>query len=313
VPTYAVAGIALEADLPLPELSDAAGAPPSRTWTVRRGAPPSRPELTAVHQVRYDSGEVWCEVAAGDDAFRLAFPSHVVFDIDLVDSAVRYAPVGEVAETTLRHLIVDQLVPHLLATGGALVLHASCVALDGGALALVGATGRGKSSLAAAFVQGGAALVADDYVLLSDAGDGYLVAPAYPGLRLWEDSAEHFAGSALDLVQVAEYTAKRRWEAPVGAGPDDRFPLRAIAVLGQPPGPDQPSVRVGPLRGTDAFVALHEQAFRLERATRATRAAELDRFVALATRVPVLLVEHRRDYQLLPEVTDAILQAVETA
>jgi hypothetical protein len=311
VPTYTVAGIALDADLPLPELAAGTGTERTRDWRVRGGALPSRPDLTAVHEVRYDSGEVWCELAAGDRAYRLAFPAHVVFDIDVAAGAVTYATVGDVADTTLRHLIVDQLVPHLVAIGGALVLHASCVALEGGALAVVGGTGRGKSSLAAAFVQRGAALVADDYVLLSEAGDGYLAAPAYPGLRLWEDSAAHFAGSTGGLTQVAEYTSKRRWEPPLGAAPEERFPLRALVVLGEEPEPGDGPVRIGPLRGSEAFVALYQQAFRLERAGREAHTAELDRFVALASRVPVLLLEHRRDYALLPEVTSAVLDAVD--
>ena len=310
MPTYTVAGIVLEADLPLPELSGATGGEGRRAWRVRLGGLPSRPELTVVRVIRYASGEIWCELAAGDQAYRLAFPAHVVFDIDVTTGSVTYATIGEVADTTLRHLIVDQLVPHLVAIGGALVLHASCVAVDGAALAVVGGTGRGKSSLAAAFVQAGAALVADDYVLLSEAGDGYLAAPAYPGLRLWEDSAAHFAGSAAGLTQVAQYTSKRRWEPPLGAAPDERFPLQALVVLGEEPEPDDDPVRIAPLRGSEAFVALYQQAFRLQPDGREGQAAELDRFVALARRVPVLLLEHRRDYALLPEVTGAVLDAV---
>ena len=311
MPTYVVAGIAIEADLALPELRDAEGAEPTRTWRVQRGTAPTRPDLSTVHEVHRANGALWSELAAADGAYRLSFPAHVEFDIDVTDGSVTYSPVGEVAENTLRHLIVDQVVPHLLAIGGALVLHASCVGLDGAALALVGPTGIGKSSLAAAFVQRGATLLADDYVLVSRTGDEYLAAPAYPGLRLWEDSAEHFAGSAQQLTQVAEYTSKRRWTAPIGADPDDRFPLRALVALGGQPEPGQPPVRVGRLRGTDAFMVLYQQAFRLERSGRDRQTADLDRFIELASHVPVLLAEHRRDYALLPQVTDAILGAVD--
>ncbi|MFW8595801.1 HPr kinase/phosphorylase [Cribrihabitans neustonicus] len=58
-----------------------------------------------------------------------------------------------------------------------LCLHASCVALEGRALLITGASGSGKSSLALQLMAYGTALVADDRVVL-EARDGQLFAHA---------------------------------------------------------------------------------------------------------------------------------------
>jgi hypothetical protein len=221
------------------------------------------------------------------------------------------------ADNTLRHLLIDQVIPRLLAVGGRLVLHASAVAVDGEAIAFIGPSGAGKSSMAAGWVQAGATLLADDFLLLErepDAGVAtgsarYLATAAYPGLRLWADSAEHFAGSAAALPPVADYTEKRRWATPLAAGAGEagaRLPLRAIVLLGNRPGPDAPVCKVGRLQGADAFMVLFQQAFRVDRSDRADQQAELERVTRLAEAVPVLVVEHRREYGVLSEVVETL-------
>lgn len=63
-----------------------------------------------------------------------------------------------------------------------LVLHASCVALEGRGLLISGASGRGKSALALQLMAYGAQLVADDRVLLQLL-DGQLIARAPEPIR----------------------------------------------------------------------------------------------------------------------------------
>lgn len=51
-------------------------------------------------------------------------------------------------------------------------LHASCVAIDGHAILIEGLSGSGKSDLALRLIDGGAALVSDDYTIATRAGEG---------------------------------------------------------------------------------------------------------------------------------------------
>ena len=57
------------------------------------------------------------------------------------------------------------------------LIHASCVALEGKGLLLRGAPGAGKSDLALRLIEGGARLVADDQVALTSTGEILLAAP----------------------------------------------------------------------------------------------------------------------------------------
>jgi HPr kinase/phosphorylase len=62
-----------------------------------------------------------------------------------------------------------------------MILHATCVAVEGRAALLMGPSGSGKSALGLALMALGAALVADDRTLIS-ARAGQLIAEAPPGL-----------------------------------------------------------------------------------------------------------------------------------
>lgn len=300
MPTYAVAGITIATELELPELPAAPDGPAS--WTVVLDPAASAGPVQPAYELRTpDDDALWATLGAGEDRYLLSYERQVDFVVDARARTVAYVPAPGLAPNTLRHLLIDQVVPHLLAVDGELVLHASAVAVDGAVLAFIGPSGTGKSSMAAAHLREGALLVADDFLRLRAQAEGYEATPAYPGLRLWSDSAGFFAGDAAQLPPVADYTDKRRWaaaEQPAGAW----LPLRAIVMLGYVPTPQEPVCRVAPLRGADAFAMLYQQAFRMHRAGREFQQADLDRFIRLAQRVPVLLIEHRRDFAVLPTV-----------
>ena len=97
-------------------------------------------------------------------------------------------------------------------------LHASCVAVDGRGLLILGPSGSGKSSLALQMIGLGAALVADDQVDVTCAGDA-LVAAAPPAL----------AG----LIEA-------RGVGMLRAGPVASVPLHLAVDLGQPASPRLP-------------------------------------------------------------------------
>lgn len=61
-----------------------------------------------------------------------------------------------------------------------LTLHASCVALDGRGLLILGASGSGKSGLALALMAHGARLVADDRTILTREGEALIASCPAP-------------------------------------------------------------------------------------------------------------------------------------
>ena len=92
---------------------------------------------------------------------------------------------------------------------GVTCLHASAVSIGDRAVALVGASGAGKSTMAAVFSQLGYAVLSDDVVALSDRGDHFAVQPAYPRIRLWPESVQALFGSEDALPRITPSWDKR--------------------------------------------------------------------------------------------------------
>ena len=160
--TYSVCGLRLrsELELNLPRCADG-------VWDVDihwgediddSGVPPSgQPIASFVHD-----NVAWYTAAASDSGYVLRFKGCGEFFIsaDLRDLEVRKDPLGEVE--LLPILLAGTVTAFLLALRGETVLHASAVAIDGAAVAFVGQSGRGKSTIAALLCVAGAELVTDD-------------------------------------------------------------------------------------------------------------------------------------------------------
>jgi hypothetical protein len=95
---------------------------------------------------------------------------------------------------------------HAATAEGLLVLHASAVEVDGRALAIVGAPGAGKSTLAALLCAAGARLVADDALRVDATGNGAVCFPGTRSLRLRPAAAN----LATEIEGAVEVTADGR-------------------------------------------------------------------------------------------------------
>ncbi len=62
----------------------------------------------------------------------------------------------------------------------------------GSAIAVAGATGAGKSTLAAWFSRQGLALIGDDVIALKPAEGGMVALPGPPRVRLWREALATF-------------------------------------------------------------------------------------------------------------------------
>ena len=70
------------------------------------------------------------------------------FEIDTATAVVVSHPRPEADPAIVPILLTGTIVAYLLSVGGNLVLHASAVEVDGGALAFIGYSGQGKTTLA---------------------------------------------------------------------------------------------------------------------------------------------------------------------
>ncbi len=131
--------------------------------------------------------------------------------------------------------LLGPVIGFVLRLRGMTCLHASAVAVDKHAIALVGFPGAGKSTAAAAFAHRGFSVVADDVVALVEDGQNFLVPPGYPRVNLWPDSVRALFGSEEALPQITptwdkRYMALGKKSLGFVAKP---LPLGAIYFLGE--------------------------------------------------------------------------------
>lgn len=108
----------------------------------------------------------------------------------------------------MRLYIVGTVMAILLYQRGFMVLHASAVQINKRALVLLGASGSGKSSLAAALYSRGHDLIADDVSGVRIRRNSSLVVPGYPQLKLSSEAAVSLGLSSQDLFSLHETEEK---------------------------------------------------------------------------------------------------------
>jgi hypothetical protein len=159
----------------------------------------------------------------------------------------------------LRLVLSGTAVALLLHQRGRLCLHASSVVMDGRAILLAGASGAGKSTTAAALVERGAMLLADDITAVDTAPDGTMVAfPGLQTLRLSHESVAALPGHARRAASRDVADEKQLIASP-GAPAHSAYPIAAICWLRRE---DRARPVVRPITGVARFAMIEKNLFR---------------------------------------------------
>jgi hypothetical protein len=98
------------------------------------------------------------------------------------------SPENKAEKRGFRFLVSGIALGLLLHLRGLVTLHASAVAIRGGAVAFVGQKGMGKSTMAAALHASGHSIVTDDLLVLNTTEDSVQAYPGFPHLKLTAES-----------------------------------------------------------------------------------------------------------------------------
>ncbi len=263
--------------MPLPELVPALktdrGTRPDIAVRLARRHREQPPTTKFIAETQLPGGELWRKIWRTEHGFAVVFPGLARFDLSAAgDRVVCTRRSYGVAIVTIRHLLLDQLMPLMLSVRGREALHATAIATRAGVCAFIGPAGTGKSTIAGAFCRAGFVSLADDCLSLVDRG-AIAAVPAYPGLRLWNDTAWALGIGADGGRTVAHYTPKRR-AFPL-ANPRD-FPLAPIPLARiyrlerSNNGASDASVRIESISPRDALLELVQASFPLDITDRST-------------------------------------------
>jgi hypothetical protein len=151
-------------------------------------------------------------------------------------------PSAHVDDRVIRQLVLGNGLAVILHQQGFLVLHGSAVAVDKSAVAFLGFSGAGKSTMTGALIDRGHAFVADDVVAvdMTDAARP-IVFPAFPQLKLHPEAARALLRSASHSVPLHPDTPKlgRTVAAGFSQAP---LPLGAVYVLEESSRSNEPEI-----------------------------------------------------------------------
>ncbi|TAJ07057.1 MAG: hypothetical protein EPO61_13840 [Nitrospirae bacterium] len=313
---YYAYGLTLGSDLPLPELFTSPRTVhhtrPDILVTVgsRHGPHPS--PITPFLTRRSASGGVWMQHARTEDGYLLRFPDYADFYVAADGRTVAIQASEGTSEDTLRHFLLDQVLPPVLTLHGQQAIHATAVLTQAGVCAFTGPAGTGKSTLAASFQFAGIPLISDDCLILEPQPDRVVARPAYPGLRLLDDALEALCAADCTTLPVAQYTSKRRPVLePSGPGfPAGQYPLARIYCLSREDCGDEGAAareRIEPVSQQEAFLELLRSTFTLDSEDRGVMLRQFRWLDQVASLVLVRRLHVPSRFEALASVRDSIL------
>jgi len=279
----------------LAELDLGRGTPSRFDRAIEEARSIRRDERTWLRGVRLDDGQTY-----------LRWSERFEFLVSADGRAIAARPLGPGSREAFRAYLLGQALSFALVKQGVDPLHATTVTVDGAAVAFLGDTGYGKSTLAAAFLQRGHRLVTDDLLVLSIGRDGFLAHPGPPRIKLFPDIARTVLGPHASGTPVAPTTLKLviplrgRDAAPAAA------PLKTIYMLSAPE--RRPSgIAIRRMSKRQACLALLRNAFNTTVVDPERLRRQFAFATAVAARVPIKRLTYPRTIGALAPACDAIL------
>jgi hypothetical protein len=265
------------------DLEIALGAPVAHTEAQSVAMPPGRVLLDLRGSRRYYAA------TAVDGGFRLRFFGSCDVDLDGSLTRATVHPMPGADPGLLSVLVGGTLLAFVLTMRGEAVLHASAVQVGDAALAFVGASGMGKSTMATLLCADGARLVTDDVLRLDLTSSPPTCALGATELRLRKGAdhlSERFANQSGIAPGLRTTGDARQALAAVPATTED-LPLAALVVPVPDHSPERRTAEIMPLSPTEAMVLLAQFPRLLGWQDASIRRASFHQLAEVIDRVPV--------------------------
>ena len=287
---YRVAGLGVASEIALPGAIAVAPVPSQSDIAVRVGeVPETLPQASARGPTWEIAGDRFLFRIPGVARFLLSGGREIVFE-----TAAGVAP-GDIAI-----FLTGTVLGILLHQRGQVVLHASAVRVNGKAVLFCGASGTGKSTLAAALAQRGLPVVTDDFCAVAANGAGaVMVQPDGRSLKLWAQAIQK-----LDLAERRGAAVRDRLEkyfVEPAAVFSEALPLAAVYALREARPPHQPGIERPNV--VDAALILRRNAYRPQLVNRMGQKADYFRAAtAIANSAGIFHLTRALNFDRMPEV-----------
>lgn len=284
---YQAYGLIIYSALELPELSPAAGGAGTADLTIgpgRAGAPDGK---AGARFAVGDAGEIYISAReAGQFVVRAG--REIVFE-----------RAAGASDDVLRLYLLGPVLALALHQRGWLMLHASAVAVGEQAVAFLGGSGWGKSTMAGALHQRGHAVVADDFVAVT-AEAAPRVYPGFPQLKLWPEAVAALGAEPDELRRLHPDFEKQGRRLTAGFAPE-ALPLGRLFVLAE-----GETIAIERLDKLSALVELVRHSYAAQALPRLDAAEHLRQCAALLRQAALYRLQRPRSLAALPAVAEAV-------
>jgi hypothetical protein len=250
------------------------------------------------------AGDVRAQFFRIPDGYLLRFPDEADFEIYPDAGVVRRWPAPHVDADHIESLFNNAVLPILGNHRGGLFLHGSAVTIGGQAVAFLGLSRSGKTTLAAALAKHGHPLMTEDVIELAILPDGYQLQPKQSPLRLFADSAAYLMGGQAGVPDtVGKQSVPPEAGIAVRSAP---APLSRIYFLGQDREAPQ---AIRPVASGAALREMLNHSFILDVEDRQRLNAHFCRIADLSEKIPCYTLDYPRRYTELAGVLQAIIGA----
>lgn len=255
----------------------------------------------AFHQWLAPCGALRASFHAVASGYRVRFPA--VAEFELSRDGLYVTGSGDDSQS-VTHLFWNHVFPLAASLQGLAVLHGGAVEIEGRAVAFLGASGLGKSTLTAALAGKGFRFFTDDALaLVVDEAASPIAVPGHGSIRLWPDSADQLAAREPRKSAVA-LTEKTRVAAGGGfLHCDEERHLHCIYLLGDG---SAPAPAIGPVAPANAVFELAKSSFLIDPCDRDLLARQFRLLSRVAAQVPVFGLDYPRVYDALRSTCDVI-------
>lgn len=215
-------------------------------------------------------------------------------------------------ESFQAHLL-GQVLSFALIKQGFDPFHATAATVGGRAVAFLGDSGYGKSTLAAAFLRTGHTLLTDDVLVLTATPSGFLAHPGPARIKLFPEVAAWVRQDRTTVTPLTPATTKLLIPLERGQWCRTPVPLAAMYVLSSSRTAGRRNrVAIRRLTGRRACVALLRNAFNVGVTDRVRLAHQIDLVTTIPRWVPIKLVAFPRTLDSLSAASHAILADLES-
>jgi hypothetical protein len=244
-----------------------------------------------------------CSIFA-DGSAHVSWKEHFEFVVSPSAKQVRWRKLQDVSDEVFFTYFLGQVLSYCLLARGIEPLHATAIIVDDQAIAFLGDSGMGKSTLAAKFLQRGYTLLTDDVLALEFSGKDVWAWPGIARIKLNPDSANAVFGGHRS-VPMNSFTSKMIFPLNDSQYGNRLVPLQALYVL--PHKPSKSRIQVRRLSGRSSFLPIVHNTFN-DTVLHPDRLKQQFAFAGrLASLIPIKRLFYPKRLDMLPAVADLIL------